>query len=82
MENKKTLQRENLNGEINYLQLNSKNKDIWDLYRGIHEFKKSYQPRADFIKDEKGDQLSDFHGISYSWKKRLSIIECTWGWWR
>ena len=39
MEHKKTLQRENLNGEINDLQLNSKNKNIWDLDRGINEFK-------------------------------------------
>jgi hypothetical protein len=30
--------------KINELATNSKNKNIRDLYRGINEFKKGYQP--------------------------------------
>jgi hypothetical protein len=57
MENKDTFQEQNeriFNGEINDLQIHSKNKNIWNLYRGINEFKKNYQPVADGVKDEKG----------------------------
>jgi hypothetical protein len=34
-----------LKGRINDLAMNSKNKNITDLYRGINEFKRGYQPR-------------------------------------
>jgi hypothetical protein len=37
--------REYLKDKINELESNSKNK-IRDLYRGINEFKKGYQPRT------------------------------------
>jgi hypothetical protein len=42
---------------------NSKNKNIRDLYRGIDEFKKGYQPRSDLVKNENGDLLADSHSI-------------------
>jgi hypothetical protein len=38
--------REYLKDKINELESDSKNKNIRDLYRGINEFKKSYQPRT------------------------------------
>jgi hypothetical protein len=28
---------------------------IRDLYRGINDFKKGYQPKINIVKDEKGD---------------------------
>jgi hypothetical protein len=37
--------REYLKGKINELATSSKNKIIRDLYRGIKEFKRGYQPR-------------------------------------
>jgi hypothetical protein len=37
--------REHLKDKINKLAMNSKNKNIGDLYRGINEFKRGYQPR-------------------------------------
>jgi hypothetical protein len=43
--------------------MNSKNKHIRDLYRGINEFKRGYQPRNNFVKDENGDLLVDSHSI-------------------
>jgi hypothetical protein len=49
--------------KIDELAKNSKNKNIRDLCRGINEFKKGYQPRSNFMKDEKGDLLADSHNI-------------------
>jgi hypothetical protein len=45
--------------KINDLESNSNNKNIRDLYRGINEFKKGYQPRTNLVKDERGDVLVD-----------------------
>jgi hypothetical protein len=42
--------REYLKDKINQLATNSKNKIIRDLYRGINEFKKGYQPRNNLAK--------------------------------
>jgi hypothetical protein len=33
----------------NELATKSKNKNIRDLYRGINEFKRDYQPRSNFV---------------------------------
>jgi hypothetical protein len=49
--------REYLKGKINELATNSKDKNIKDLYRGINEFKRGYQPRNNLVKDENGDLL-------------------------
>jgi hypothetical protein len=45
--------KEYLKAKINDLETNSKNKNIRDLYRGINDFKKGYQPRNNVVKDEK-----------------------------
>jgi hypothetical protein len=50
--------REYLKDKINELESNSKNKNIRDLYRGINEFKKRYQPRTNLVKDNRGDLLA------------------------
>jgi hypothetical protein len=42
----RTKKREYLKNKINELETDSKNKNIRDLYRGINEFKKGYQPRT------------------------------------
>jgi hypothetical protein len=39
--------------------MNSKKKNITDLYRGINGFKRGYQPRSNLMKDENGDLLAD-----------------------
>jgi hypothetical protein len=46
--------REYLKDKINDLESNTKIKDIRDLYRGINEFKKGYQPRTTLVKDGEG----------------------------
>jgi hypothetical protein len=52
----------------NKLESNSKNKNIRDLYRGINEFKKGYQPITNLEKDERGNLLADPHKILNRWK--------------
>jgi hypothetical protein len=44
---------------INELAMNSKNKNIRDLYRRINKFKRVYQHRSNLVKDENGDLLAD-----------------------
>jgi hypothetical protein len=55
--------REYLKGQINELEMNSKNKNIRDLYRRINEFKRGYQPRSNLVNDENGDLLAGSNSI-------------------
>jgi hypothetical protein len=57
-----------LRGKITEIDLNSKNKNIRDLYRGITEFKKGYQPKTNQVKDRRGDLLADPQKILCRWK--------------
>jgi hypothetical protein len=66
--------REYLKGKINEVELNSKNKNIRDLYRGITEFKKGYQPKTNLVKDERGDLLTDPQKILTRWKNYFCQI--------
>jgi hypothetical protein len=47
---------------------NSKNKNIRDMYRGLNEFKKGYQPRTNLVNDERGELLANPHKILNRWK--------------
>jgi hypothetical protein len=49
------------------------NKNIRDLYRGIIEFKKGYQPGTN-PKKQKGDLLEDSHNILNRWKNYFSQL--------
>jgi len=40
-----------------------RNKNIWDLYGVINEFKKGYQPITNIAKDENGNLLADSYSI-------------------
>jgi hypothetical protein len=57
-----------LKGKINELETNNKNKNIRDLYRGINEFKKGYQPTVNIIKDENDNLLADPQSALNRWK--------------
>jgi hypothetical protein len=46
---------------MNELERESKYKNMRDLYRGINELKKGYEPRTDLVRDENGDLLADSH---------------------
>jgi hypothetical protein len=55
--------REYLKDKINELASNIKSKNIRDLYRGINEVKRGYQPRNNLVRDENGDLLANYHNI-------------------
>jgi hypothetical protein len=57
---------------INELAMNSKNKNIRDLYRGINEFKTGCQPRSIFVKDENGYLFADSNITLNRWKSYFS----------
>ena len=60
--------------KIEELEANSKIHNIRDLYRGIIDFKKGYQPRCNIVKDEKGDLFLDPHGIVARWRNYFSHL--------
>jgi hypothetical protein len=60
--------------EPNEVEINSKNKNIRELYRGINYFKKGYQPRTNIVKDEKGDLVADCHSILTRWRNYFSQL--------
>jgi hypothetical protein len=45
--------------------------NIRDLYRGISDFKKGYQPRTNVVKDEKGDLVADSQSIVARWRNHF-----------
>jgi len=57
-----------LRAKIEKLETNNKIQNIRDLYRGIIDFMKGYQPRCNIVKDEKGDLVADSHGIVARWR--------------
>ena len=63
-----------LKAKIEELENNSKIKNIRDIYRGINDFKKGYQPRTDIVKDEKGDLVADSHSILARWRNCFSQL--------
>jgi hypothetical protein len=64
-----------LKDKIDEITMNSKNKNIIDLYRGVNKFERGYQPRSNLVKDENDDLLADSHNILNRWKKYLV---CSW----
>jgi hypothetical protein len=54
--------------------MNSKDKNIRGLYRGIHEFERGCQPRSNLVKDENGDLLAYFNNIVNRWKRYFSQL--------
>ena len=48
--------------------------NIRDLYRGINDMKKGYQPRTRIVKDEQGDLVADSYSIMARWSNYFSQI--------
>jgi len=61
-----------MQAKIEELETNSKIQNIMDLYRGINDFQKGYQPRCNMVKDEKGDLAADSHSIVARWRNYFS----------
>jgi hypothetical protein len=66
--------REYLEDKINELAMNSKNKNIRDLYRGKNEFQRGHQTRNNLVKDDTGDLLADSQNILNRWKNYFSQL--------
>jgi len=49
-------------------------KNIGDLYMGIIDFKKGYQPRMNIVKDDNGDLFTDSHSILARWRNHCSQL--------
>jgi hypothetical protein len=63
-----------LKEKINELAMNSKKKSIRDCYRGVNEFKRSYQPRSNLLKDETGNLLVNSYNILNRWKNYSQLL--------
>jgi len=63
-----------LTAKIEELETNSKINNVRDLYRGINDFKKVYQPRTIIVKDEKGVLVADHRSIMAKWRNYFSQI--------
>jgi len=63
-----------LRAKIEELETNSKIQNFGDLYRGINDFKKGYQPRCNIEKDEKVHLVADSRGIVARWRKYFSQL--------
>jgi hypothetical protein len=48
--------------------------NIRDMYRGINEFKKGYQPRINIIMDENGNLIADSQNVLNKWKIFLNQV--------
>jgi hypothetical protein len=63
-----------LKAKTEELETNSKIKNVRNLYRGISDFKKGYQPRTIIVKNEKGDLIADSHSITARWRNYFSQL--------
>ena len=63
-----------MKSKMEEFETNSKIKNIRDLYRDIHDFKKGYQPKTNLVKDDKGDLVADSHSILAWWRNYFSQI--------
>jgi len=63
-----------LKAKIEELETNSKIKNSNDLYRGIGDFKKGYQPRTNIVKKENGDFVTESHIILARWRNHFSQL--------
>jgi hypothetical protein len=61
------------------VETNINTKNIRDLYRGINDFKKGYQPRTNIVKDENGNLVRLPQYFGYMEELIISAIKCTWG---
>jgi hypothetical protein len=65
---------EYLKGKINGLEINNKNNNFRDMYRGINEFKQGYQPRIYIKKDENGNLPGVLQSVLNRWKNFFNQV--------
>ena len=67
-------EKEYLKAKIDEHKTDSKFKNIRDVYRGIIDFKKGYQPRTNTVKDEKVDLVTNSHSRLAVWRNHFSQV--------
>ena len=63
-----------MKAKIDDLETNNKIQIIRDLYRGISDIKKGYQPRTNIVKDETGDLVTGSYSILARWREYFSQL--------
>jgi len=63
-----------LRAETDDLEINSTVKNNGNVYGGIKDFKKCYQPRTDIVKHEKCDLVKNIHSILARWRNSFSRL--------
>jgi len=63
-----------LRAKIEEFETKNEIQNIRDLYRGISDFKKGYQPRCDRVNVKKGDLVADSHVIVARWRNYFSQL--------
>jgi hypothetical protein len=53
---------------------NIKNKNIGELYRGINDFKRGYQPLSNLVKDKNGHLVANSYNNRSRWKNYFSQL--------
>ena len=66
--------RDYMKAKVSKLEESSKNKNIREIYKGINEFKKGYQPRNYVIKKHDGRIEADRTSILNIWEKLFSNL--------
>ena len=66
--------KEYLNAKIDELESKSKIENIRDLYMGISDFKKCYQPRTYTVNNEKENLVTEVHSILARWRDHFSQL--------
>ena len=67
-------EKEYLKAKTDELETNSTTKNITDLYSGINDFKRGYQPRSNTVKNEKGELITDSHSNLAKWRNHFSQL--------
>jgi hypothetical protein len=63
-----------MKAKIEEPEINSKVKNIRNLYGGINEFKKGYEPRTNIVKVEKGGLFADTYSVVARWRNHSSQL--------
>ena len=66
--------KEYLNVKIDELEIYKKVKNMRNLYRGVSDYKKSYQTRTNTVKDKKGDLVANSNSIVAGWRDYFSEL--------
>ena len=63
-----------MKAKVNKLMENSKNKNVWEMYKGVNEFKEGYKPRAYVIKKDDCTILAVTTNILSKWEQFCSNL--------